>query len=62
MFKAYAASEPGSELKPFEYDPGPLGHDQVEIEVEYCGICHSDLSMVDNEWELPNFRWCPATR
>ena len=56
MIKAYAALEAGGELKPFEYDPGPLGYNDVEIEVEHCGICHSDLSMLDNEWGLLSFR------
>ena len=50
MIQAYAATEPGGTLKPFEFDPGPLGENQVEIKVEYCGLCHSDLSMLDNEW------------
>ena len=50
MIKAYAAFEPGGELKPFEYDPGELGADEVEIDVQYCGICHSDLSVIDNDW------------
>ena len=48
--KAYAASAQGQPLQPFEFDPGPLGDEQVEIKVSYCGICHSDLSMLDNEW------------
>ncbi|MGM0563758.1 MAG: NADPH-dependent aldehyde reductase Ahr [Pseudomonadota bacterium] len=48
--KAWAAHGPGESLKPFEYDPGPLGAEQVEIEVSHCGLCHSDLSMIDNEW------------
>lgn len=58
--KAYAAREPGGELKPFEYDPGPLGEDQVEIDVEYCGICHSDLSMLDNEWGMTEYPFVPG--
>ena len=60
MIKAYAASEAGGELKPFEYDPGPIGHNDVEIEVEHCGICHSDLSMLDNEWGIANFPLVPG--
>ena len=55
MIRAYAASEPSGELKPFEFDPGPLRRDEVEIEVESCGICHSDLSMIDNEWGLSQY-------
>ncbi|PIX53988.1 MAG: alcohol dehydrogenase [Zetaproteobacteria bacterium CG_4_9_14_3_um_filter_54_145] len=50
MIKAYAAFEPKGELKPFEYDPGPLAGDEVEIDVTYCGICHSDVSVIDSEW------------
>jgi uncharacterized zinc-type alcohol dehydrogenase-like protein len=48
--KAYAAEKAKSELKPFEYNPGELGNEQVEIQVDYCGICHSDLSMLNNDW------------
>lgn len=47
---AWAADAAKAPLKPFEYDPGPLGAEQVEIAVEHCGVCHSDLSMLDNEW------------
>ncbi len=47
---AYAALEKGGRLQPFDYTPGPLGDEQVEITVSHCGICHSDLSVIDNEW------------
>lgn len=60
MIKAYAATEAGGELKPFEYDPGPLAHDEVEINVEHCGICHSDLSMLNNDWGLSEFPFVPG--
>jgi alcohol/geraniol dehydrogenase (NADP+) len=46
----WAAHEMGQRLEKYSYDPGPLGADDVEIEVDYCGICHSDLSVIDNEW------------
>jgi len=48
--RAYAAAAPKAALTAIDYAPGPLGDEQVEIAVEYCGICHSDLSMLDNEW------------
>jgi uncharacterized zinc-type alcohol dehydrogenase-like protein len=41
MIKAFAAFEPKGELKPFEYDPGSLHPNEVEIDVQYCGLCHS---------------------
>jgi uncharacterized zinc-type alcohol dehydrogenase-like protein len=55
MIKAYAAYNQGEELKPFEYDPGELSANQVEIDVHYCGICHSDISMIDNDWGLTQY-------
>jgi len=60
MIRGYAASEPGGKLEPFEYDPGPLGGDEVEIEVEFCGLCHSDLSMVDNDWGMSQYPLIPG--
>lgn len=60
MIHAYAAHEAGGELKPFEYDPGPLGDEEVEIQVEYCGICHSDLSMLKNDWGISQFPFVPG--
>ena len=54
-FHAYAADEKKGEFKPFEYDPGELKADQVEIDVSSCGICHSDLSMLDNEWGMTKY-------
>ncbi len=60
MINAYAADSAGAELKPFTYDPGPLAPDTVEIDVEYCGLCHSDLSVVDNEWGLSIYPVVPG--
>ena len=57
---AYAAKSPKGALEPFEYDPGPLHPEHVEIQVEHCGICHSDLSMLDNEWRRTNFPLVPG--
>lgn len=50
--KGWAATAANRPLEPFEYDPGPLGADDVEVAVEHCGICHSDASMMSNEWGI----------
>ncbi|MEB3312335.1 MAG: NAD(P)-dependent alcohol dehydrogenase [Snowella sp.] len=60
MIRAYAAREKSGKLEPFEYDPGSLGEEQVEIEVEYCGICHSDLHMLDNDWGMAQYPLVPG--
>ncbi|HVN75754.1 MAG TPA: NAD(P)-dependent alcohol dehydrogenase [Thermoanaerobaculaceae bacterium] len=49
-FHAYAAAKAKAHLKPFEYRPRPLGAHDVEIAITHCGICHSDVHLVDGEW------------
>jgi len=59
-FHAYAALTKGSKLQPFEFDAGELRDEQVEIKVSHCGICHSDLSMLDDEWGMSAFPFVPG--
>lgn len=47
---AWVASAPKSKFIKQEIDLGPLGGEEVEVAVEYCGICHSDLSILNNDW------------
>ena len=58
--KAYAALKKGAPLERFDFEPGPLGPEQVEIAVTHCGICHSDLSMIDDEWGQSAFPLVPG--
>ncbi|MEN9234295.1 MAG: NAD(P)-dependent alcohol dehydrogenase [Gloeomargarita sp. DG02_5_bins_242] len=60
MIHAYAAHTPGGRLEPFAYDPGDLPPGAVEVQVEYCGICHSDLSMLNNEWGISQYPLVPG--
>ena len=60
QIQALAAKQAKGKLEPFSYDPGPLGAEQVEIEVDYCGICHSDLSMLNNEWGMSQYPLVPG--
>ena len=50
LVHAWATATAGARLTRFDYQPGPLGDEEVDIRVESCGICHSDLSMIDNDW------------
>jgi uncharacterized zinc-type alcohol dehydrogenase-like protein len=47
---AWAADVPGGSLRPFRFDPGPLGSEQIELEVEHCAICRTDLNFIDSAW------------
>jgi uncharacterized zinc-type alcohol dehydrogenase-like protein len=48
--KAYAAASAVSPLAPFQIERRPVGPHDVQIEIAYCGICHSDLHQVRDEW------------
>jgi uncharacterized zinc-type alcohol dehydrogenase-like protein len=50
MIRTWAAPAAGQPLEPREFRPGPLAAHEVEIAVEHCGICHSDLSVLHNHW------------
>lgn len=60
MIKAYAAHKVKGKLKPFEYNPGTLKDEQVEVDISYCGICHSDLSVLNNEWGISKYPFVPG--
>ena len=57
---AFAAREPKGKLTPFTYELGPLGDEEVDIKVHYCGICHSDLSMLNNDWGMTQYPLVPG--
>jgi len=59
-FTGWAATAAGAPLERYSYDPGPLGAEEVEVAVEYCGVCHSDQSMIDNEWGLSRYPFIPG--
>lgn len=50
----------GAPFQLVELNPGDLRDEQVEIAVEYCGICHSDLSVADNEWGNTTYPFVPG--
>jgi uncharacterized zinc-type alcohol dehydrogenase-like protein len=58
--RALAALGPGRPLEPFAFDPGPLGPEEVEVQIEYCGVCHSDLSILQNDWGISAYPCVPG--
>ena len=58
--KSYAAQSAAAILTPFDFerrDPGP--HD-VEIEIQYCGVCHTDIHLVNNDWGISYYPMVPG--
>ena len=59
-FHGWAAPAARRPLAPFTWDPGELGALEVEIAVAHCGVCHSDLHLVDNDWRMSTFPFVPG--
>ena len=47
---AYAAQSATSPLAPLQIERRDLRELDVQIEILYCGVCHSDLHQARNEW------------
>jgi len=59
-FQAWAAFEPKGQLQPFTYTPRPLGPQDIEIKIHYCGICGSDVHQIDSGWGPANYPIVPG--
>lgn len=60
LIQGLAAHAAGAELLPFRYDPGPLGLHEVEIGISHCGICHSDIHLIANDWGISQYPFIPG--
>ncbi|MBN2732761.1 MAG: NAD(P)-dependent alcohol dehydrogenase [Balneolaceae bacterium] len=47
---AYATQNKNADLKPFDIERREVKDDDVQIEIEYCGVCHSDIHVARNDW------------
>ncbi len=57
---AYAALAANDALTPWNYDSRELGPNEVDVQVTHCGICHTDVAMVDNEWGMSQYPVVPG--
>ena len=60
QIQGLAAHAAGAELLPFRYDPGKLGAHEVEIAISHCGVCHSDLHLIANDWGISQYPFIPG--
>ena len=60
QIQGLAAHAAGAELLSFRYDPGELGAQEVEIGITHCGICHSDLHLISNDWGISQYPFIPG--
>ena len=57
---AYAAMAVGKSLEPFQYEPKKLGPLDIEVAITHCGICHSDLHLIDDDWQMSGYPLVPG--
>jgi uncharacterized zinc-type alcohol dehydrogenase-like protein len=60
QIQGLAAHAAGAELLPYRYDPGKLGPQEVEIAITHCGICHSDIHLISNDWGISQYPFIPG--
>jgi uncharacterized zinc-type alcohol dehydrogenase-like protein len=58
--KAYAAHSPTSELAPYSFDRRTPRAKDVLIEIRYCGVCHTDIHFVRNDWGISLYPIVPG--
>lgn len=56
----YAAQEAKAPLEKFSYTSPNLDPWDVEVKISHCGICHSDIHLVDNDWGISQYPMVPG--
>ncbi|CAL5371631.1 unnamed protein product [Camellia sinensis] len=56
----WAARDPSGVLSPFNFSRRATGDEDVRFKILYCGICHSDLHCVKNEWGISKYPIVPG--
>jgi alcohol dehydrogenase (NADP+) len=57
---SYAAQNATTPLAPFNFERRDVGKHDVQVEILYCGVCHSDLHTVRNEWQGTTYPCVPG--
>jgi len=60
MTQGYAVTSPTSGFAPFQFERRELKPHDVHIRILYCGICHSDIHQVKNEWNNAIYPMVPG--
>jgi uncharacterized zinc-type alcohol dehydrogenase-like protein len=50
----------GAQLVPYRYEPGELKANEVEVRISHCGVCRSDIHLIDNDWGSSKYPFVPG--
>ncbi len=56
----YAAKHSFSRLKPIQFERAPAAKGEIEVEILYCGVCHSDVHQCANDWSNTQYPCMPG--
>ncbi|MDX2345817.1 MAG: NAD(P)-dependent alcohol dehydrogenase [Legionella sp.] len=56
----YAANKAGASLEKFTFDRRNVGAHDIAIDILFCGICHSDLHQINNDWGVSQYPMVPG--
>ncbi|MDH4157918.1 MAG: NAD(P)-dependent alcohol dehydrogenase [candidate division Zixibacteria bacterium] len=57
---SYAALMQKKPLEPFQYESKKLGDWDIEVAITHCGICYSDVHLIDNDWGMSTYPLVPG--
>ena len=58
--KGLAAHAAGAELLSFRYKVSELAPHEVEVKISHCGVCYSDVHLIDNDWGISKYPFIPG--
>jgi len=58
--RGWVCPSQGARLELKEIELSPLKSHEVQIEITYCGLCHTDIHMRDNDWGISNYPLVPG--
>ena len=59
-FHGLAVHAAGAQLLAYKYDPGELKAHEVEVRISHCGVCHSDIHLINNDWGISKYPFIPG--
>ncbi|MGA8938732.1 MAG: NAD(P)-dependent alcohol dehydrogenase [Acidobacteriaceae bacterium] len=58
--RGLATHAAGAQLVPYKYSVEALGPHEVEVKISHCGVCFSDIHLIDNDWGMSKYPFIPG--
>jgi alcohol/geraniol dehydrogenase (NADP+) len=60
QIRGYAIHAAGAEVLPYKYEAGELGDGEIEVKISHCGVCQSDIHLMNNDWHVSQYPFVPG--